>query len=67
VRLSPWSIVRQPEHWMHTVNTMHWWKEKLQMKTEVLGRKPVPLILPTTYPTWTVPGSNPALRGEKSA
>jgi hypothetical protein len=36
-----------------------------QGKTEVLGENPVPVS--TTNPTWTDPGSNPGLRGERPA
>jgi hypothetical protein len=39
---------------------------KLAGETEVLGGKTCPsATLSTTNPTWTAPGSNPGLRGEK--
>jgi hypothetical protein len=41
---------------------------KLIGKTEVLGEKTCPsATLSTTNPTWTDPGSNPGLRGERLA
>jgi hypothetical protein len=44
----------------------HRWNETDGGKPKYLGEKPVPVPLcPTTNPTWTDPGSNPGLRGDR--
>ena len=46
----------------------HQWNEIDRGKTEVLGGKTCPSASSsTTNPTWTDPGSNTGLRGERSA
>jgi hypothetical protein len=46
----------------------HRWNEIDKGKTEVLGGKTCPsATLSTTNPSWTDPGSNPGLSGERPA
>ena len=43
----------------------HRWNKNYGGKPKYSGEKPV--SVPTTNPTWTDPGSNPGLRGERPA
>jgi hypothetical protein len=36
-------------------------------ETDEFGEETVPVTLSTTNPTWTVPGANPGLSGERPA
>lgn len=75
LRLLP-QIMRQRVNWRRAERTdrtaligERWWQMKCYTQTigEVLWEKPLQVLLSTTNPIWTNPGSNPCLRSKRPA